>query len=394
MVLGDLLTGVIPARTLPAPFYASDAVFAADLDIIFCREWLYAGHVSAIPEPGDYFVFELANESVIVVRQADGSVLALANVCRHRGSRVCLNDAGSARTFVCKYHGWTYGLDGSLRSRRHMPSDFEPSEYGLKNVHLHNVDGLLFVNLGAAPPEFLGTELATSLAPLDVSNTKVASRREYPIAGNWKLAIENYHECYHCSTAHPEYSKIHSLRAPEHEAAGLRYELEATETGVSLETVELSSVDGQEIYYGRHPLYPGYVTGTEDGTAVAPLLGHLTGYDGGASDYTFGQTSFMLAYSDHLVVYSFKPTGPKDCLLEVTWLVHTEAQEGVDYNLGRLCWLWDVTSAADKTIIENNQRGIDSRFYEPGPLSDMEAYVAKFLAWYVSRLRAGLAVGA
>ena len=91
-----------------------------------------AGHVSQIPEPGDFLLFELAGESIILIRDADGVVRAHYNVCRHRGSQVAAEPAGRTQKMTCRYHGWTYALDGSLQAAPRMPEEFRPAEYGLK----------------------------------------------------------------------------------------------------------------------------------------------------------------------------------------------------------------------------------------------------------------------
>ena len=123
--LRNLAATHTPGYTLDNTFYQSADVFERDLEHIFMRSWLYVGHESQIPASGDYFLFDIAAESIIIVRDEQGDVHALANVCRHRGSRVCLEASGNAATFVCGYHGWVYSLDGKLRSKRYMPKDFD-----------------------------------------------------------------------------------------------------------------------------------------------------------------------------------------------------------------------------------------------------------------------------
>ena len=118
------------------------------------------------------------------------------------------------------------------------------------------------------------------------------------------------------------------------------------------------------------------------------LLGSITGYDGGATDFHLGPLTFALAYCDHVVVYRFAPRGLRLTDCEITWLVNEAAVEDRDYRLEDLVWLWDVTTIADKEIIERNQAGVDSRYYVPGPLSPaMETFTQQFLDWYVAVLR-------
>ncbi len=142
-----------------------------------------------------------------------------------------------------------------------------------------------------------------------------------------------------------------------------------------------------ECYYNhRDSLMPGCVTGSEDGQAVAPLKGDFTDYDGGFTYFGVGPSSFFLAYPDHGMMYLFLPRSVQVTDMEVLWLVRNDAQEGEDYDRDRLTWMWDVTSIADKHIIDNNQKGVNSRFYTPGPYQQMEAPNVEFIRWYLKEL--------
>ncbi|HLB07146.1 MAG TPA: Rieske (2Fe-2S) protein, partial [Alphaproteobacteria bacterium] len=159
--LARLIARYRPGFALDQAFYNDPEIYRCDLERFLFRHWLCVGHASRIPDPGDYFLFDVAEESVIIVRRENGSIGALANVCRHRGSRVRYEAAGHAKVFVCPYHGWGYNLDGSLRAARHMPEGFERSAYGLKSIHLRLAEGLIFVNLSDAP---IGFEAAAAYA--------------------------------------------------------------------------------------------------------------------------------------------------------------------------------------------------------------------------------------
>jgi Rieske 2Fe-2S family protein len=144
---------------------------------------------------------------------------------------------------------------------------------------------------------------------------------------------------------------------------------------------------GIERSFERYPLLRGHLTGSRDGQPLAPLLGTLRGFDGGATDLHLGPVTFGLAYCDHVVLYRFTPRAQHATDCEITWLVHEDAEEGKDYSVAELTWLWDVTTIADKMIIERNQAGVDSRFYAPGPLSQMEDFTRSFIHWYVDTMR-------
>jgi len=132
---------------------------------------------------------------------------------------------------------------------------------------------------------------------------------------------------------------------------------------------------------------PGSVTGTEDGRPVAPLMGDFTDYDGGFIYVEIGPASFFLAYPDYGVMYLFVPKGPQETEMRVLWLVKNDAKEGRDYDRARLTWMWDVTNLADKRIVRNNQRGVNTRFYWPGPFGPMEQQASSFVEWYLKQIR-------
>lgn len=379
--------------SLAQPFYGDAAVFHRDIDRLLARHWLCAGHASQAAKPGDYFLFALANESVIVVRGEDGVLRGFANVCRHRGSRLCSAPAGHEKYLVCPYHGWTYGLDGALLAARHMAADFDAATHGLKPVHLRVIEGLVFVSLAAAPLDVNHVEatLHDCLGPYGWAEARVAHRALYAIAANWKLAVENYLECYHCAPSHPEYSRLHALEQPLARITTMNARMIERSAALGIRIDEhnhwLPSAGGEEAVFGfRYALYDGVATGSEDGKPVAPLMGRFRDHDGGATSVHLGPASFLLAYPDHGVIYRFIAKTPASSEMEVIWLVRGDAREGVDYDVGKLTWLWKVTSDADKRIIEENQRGVDSRYYEPGPYAPMEQNTRRYVAWYLKEI--------
>ena len=147
------------------------------------------------------------------MRSKEGTLNAFANVCRHRGSLVCLEKQGSTRKFKCPYHGWVYNIDGKLIAARNMPSDFDKADYSLHQLSIDVLHGMIFVCFSDSPPSLAAAkrDLNEPMAMFDFENLKVAAQKTYPIDANWKLSIENYQECYHCATAHPDYAKMHTL---------------------------------------------------------------------------------------------------------------------------------------------------------------------------------------
>ena len=161
--------------------------------------------------------------------------------------------------------------------------------------------------------------------------------------------------------------------------------------GLSDKTVNQMYFDapafGADFAFERYPLIREHLTGSEDGKPLAPLLGEIREFDGGATDLQVGPVTYALLYCDHVVIYRFTPLTLDTADCDITWLVRGDAQEGKDYNKEKLTWLWDVTTQADKAIIERNQQGVNSRYYVPGPLSGMEEYTWKFLSWYLETMK-------
>ena len=381
--------------SLEQRFYTDPEIYALDLECIVMRNWIFTGHQSQLAEAGDYLVLNVASESAIVVRSKEGGIKAFANVCRHRGSIVCLGKSGNTRKFECPYHGWMYDTDGNLIAARNMPEDFDRASYGLHKVPVEIVHGLIFICFCDTPPSIEGArrDMAEPLAMFDFENLKVAAQKTYPISANWKLAVENYQECYHCAVAHPEYAKMHTLMLEGKRRQLIQSHMLENMGACGLKTIEIDYIDtkarpGETGFgYSRSALFEGYKTGSKDGQPVAPLLGNLTGYDGGASDITFGPFSFFLAYSDHVVGYVFTPVDAKNCQCRIYWLVRGDAVEGKDYDRDELMWLWDVTTCADEIIIVNNWKGVNSKYYQPGPFSGMEKEEQRFVDWVLQELR-------
>ncbi|HSR20518.1 MAG TPA: Rieske (2Fe-2S) protein, partial [Anaerolineales bacterium] len=143
-----------PGHGLPRDLYHDPLVYRAEMDFIWRSGWLFAGHSCQIPKPGNYFLYDVDGDSMIIVRGNDLQVHALYNVCRHRGSIICDAAQGSVKRFVCPYHQWTYDLDGRLLLWRGMQDGLDKSELGLHAAHAREVEGLIFISLSQAPPDF------------------------------------------------------------------------------------------------------------------------------------------------------------------------------------------------------------------------------------------------
>lgn len=380
--------------SLAQKYYKDKSIYEREVEKIILNCWVFAGHVSQIPHTGDYFLYNLLEESIIVVRTADGSVQAYYNVCRHRGSHICKEDKGNVGRFTCPYHAWTYKLDGSLMTARGMPDDFDKSKIKLHDCPMEIVGGMVYLNFSDTPDslENAKRDLAEPMEMYDFENMKVAAHKNYQIKANWKVTLENYQECYHCAPSHPEYALMHTLKVDEDKFDALQGKMLSRMDACGVKHMEIDQQftlkeKGQEQYaYSRYALFEKYKTGSESGEPVAPLLGQLKGFDHGASDISIGPLTYYLAYNDHVVVYVFTPTGHETSQCDLYWLVRGDAIEGKDYNVEDLTWLWHVTILADERIITDNQNGINSKMYEPGPLAKMEYIIDRYADWYLDAL--------
>ncbi len=388
-----LIADHVAGLGLVRAFYKDVNVFERDMERIFRRHWLCVGHASLVPNPGDYILVDIESEAVVVAHDHGGTVRAFLNVCRHRGAEVCTQRVGNTEFFVCPYHAWTYGLDGSLQAARHMPADFDLASHGLRKVHVRVVEGLIFISLSETPLDFGVVEqsLRATCGRYGWAEAKVAHRETYPVAANWKLAVENYVECYHCGPAHPEYSRLHALEQPLHRIEKLNARMEQRTAALGVEILTENhwqgSAGGNEaIHSFRYALYDGASTGSEDGAPLAPLMGQFTDFDGGVTSIHVGGASFLLCYPDHGVIYRFVPRTDQASEMELIWLVRGDAVEGVDYDLVKLTWLWRVTTEADKRIIEHTARGVRSHYFRPGPLAPMEYNERRYIDWYLEEI--------
>ena len=383
--------------SLAQPFYQDPGVFDAEVDGFLEAHWIIAGHASEIPQQGDYFVFEALNASVIVVRGIDGAIHAHHNVCRHRGARLCDEPSGRTALLHCRYHGWSYRLDGELAAWRHMPDGLDKRDYALRRCAVTVFEGLILVSLKphAAPdPAVMFQQVRNLWTRFDLGHCKVATTQVYRIAANWKLGVENNLECYHCLPSHPEYTSVNAfVRSDEKLSTSIvesfaqyrtEWQSRMAAANVPTERSGFITTQGQLCRAGVWPLAPGHLTGSRDGKGVAPLLGQIAGYDESVTTGCFGFLSYVAAMCDYAIVATYVPQSVGITHVVMRWLVRADAVEGRDYDLANLRWLWDETTQQDKGIIELNAAGVASRGYVPGPYSTLESMTADFVDRYLA----------
>ena len=384
-------------------FYTSDAVFKADFDQVISQKWILAGHVSKIPNKGDYFVFKIGGEQIIIIRENAESVHAFFNVCRHRGSTICQAESGNAPRLVCPYHAWTFGLDGRLISARLMPADFDKSENSLFACHIRVFHGLIFINMSEGTPVDFDATFGDIGAILDyhgLADARIAYAGSYPTTANWKLVIENFFECYHCVPSHPEFCSMHASESivavgagpssgPADAIASIAPKLKAWEDCAAALGRPIGNIDEPPTSSHLRLMMqrmnkPGWAAETQDGSAPAPLMGKRTQPDGGRMHLSFSPFSQIVADDHFAILFLFTPRSALESDVEMIWLVDGRANEA-EVDVEKMIWGYHATTTQDKVITENNQAGILSSRYRPGRYSDQEGSVIKFQQWYLAQ---------
>ena len=346
--------------SLPRDYYNSPDVLEQEHERIFRRQWLYFCHLSELRGPGAYVRRELVGESIVLVRAADGEIHGFLNVCRHRGYPVCPAATGRVDRFVCDYHRWSYALDGSLLGAPTMPDGtyFNYDHWGLHRVHVDVWQGFVFICLGDDRPVDLGDQLssipeADQLSLVEPERTKQVHVVVHEFACNWKLLMENYLECYHCRSTHPEVCRISDLDqqygrpvSDARECFGLAVPLNAG--------VKTFSISGELVCrrllgaFGRTEEVPdGFGAGFVIQPAMTAILFHV----------------------DYGLVQEMRPVGTDRVEFINRWFVHEDAVAGRDYEVETLIGLWEVTNRQDQERCEGVQRGVKSRRFVPGPNS-------------------------
>jgi len=355
-------------HTLPGEYFISDEIFREERERIFRQRWLYAGHVSEIPEPGDWFLYELDTESVVVVRDRDGAVRAHHNLCRHRGSRICVGARGSSPSGLqCPYHAWTYELDGRLRAAPNTAElpDFERGDYPLLPVHLAEWQGLLFLSFGEAPVPFeeAMSPLAGRFERWRMGELRSVHRTVYDVEANWKLFFHNYSECYHCPTVHPHLNKLTPYRNTDND-------------------LEEGAVLGG-------PMWMTHQDGsmTMGGERCAPLLPGLAEADRGhVLYYILFPSMFLSLHPDYVLVHRAQSLAIDRTRIFCDWYFHPDAIAAPGFDPGPAIEFWDLTNRQDWELCANTQRGVASRAWVPGPYSDLESQLAAFDREYLRAL--------
>lgn len=322
------------SETIPSRWYHDPAFHTWDREAVFASSWQYAGHVSQLDRPGSYLTAEHPEGSIVLVRTSEGDIRGFFNVCRHRGGPLALDHCGVANMLQCKYHGWTYRLDGSLRGvpRFNRVDLFDKKDYGLVPVRVASWQGLLFVHAGE-PAVSLASVLAgieERIAPMRLETLRFARRVRYEVASNWKVYVDNYLEGYHLPYVHPELCTVLDVG---------RYVTES---------------------------YPHYVL------QYSPLNEDTTRY-GTASDaayYYFVFPNIMLnILPGRLQMNSVLPMGPDRCVVLFDYFYEEVGTPAAQQRIEEDVAFSDHVQQEDIQICEWVQRGLLSPAYDRGRFS-------------------------
>jgi Rieske 2Fe-2S family protein len=358
------------ATTLPARYYTDPDLFRDELERFFCQTWICAGRAHQVPKPGDYFLREVAGESLIVTRDESGAVRAFFNVCRHRGTRICtLPEGHFAGRIQCGYHGWTYGLDGSLIGAPHVYDDFCRADYPLNPVHADIWDGHIFLNLSPNP-----APLATQLEDLPqkfehwgMGDLRTHRRIGYVVKANWKLIMLNYNECLHCPILHPALSAITDYLSGDNDPPHRGY------IGGSMNFqggAETMSKDGKR----RRNYLPGLTAGERTRVFYYSVFPNL----------------FLSLHPDYVMTHTLWPRAVDRTDIVCEWHFHPDEMAKPDFQAQDAVEFWDATNREDWAISELSHAGISSRAYKPGPYTRCESLPRAFDEMVLERERQGL----
>ncbi|HXF37059.1 MAG TPA: aromatic ring-hydroxylating dioxygenase subunit alpha [Actinomycetota bacterium] len=378
-------------RTLPREAYLSPRAFELEVERIFRREWFCVGREDVLARPGDFLHVEVVGEAVLVVRDREGGLRAFHDVCRHRGSRLVLDEPGPAAgekapgpsgrfrgSIVCPYHAWTYGLDGRLRN-----APFLDERHGLRrdDLPLHPVavaawGGFAFVRLDDAAG---GPSLAEQLGPVPdrlrrypLGELRAARRITYDVGANWKVIAENYNECYHCGPVHPELCEL--VPAFKREGgAGLDWD-----RGV--------------------PHREGAWTFTFSGTTDRRPFPGLTPEERERHKGELVYPNLMLSLSaDHVAAFTLWPVGPERTLVACDFLFHRDEIGRAGFDPSDAVGFWDLVNRQDWRICRAVQRGMHARPFRSGfyaPMEDLSLDIRRYVLDRIPELGLPQAEGA
>jgi Rieske 2Fe-2S family protein len=354
-----------PGRTLPADAYVSPSVFGWETERFFQGSWFCLGRSSELAAPGDQRAVRVGSDGVLLVRGVDGVLRGFFNTCRHRGHELvaCGEPVVNKRSIRCPYHSWTYALDGRFKTAPNLVDtpDWQKADpdNSLRQARVEEWGGWVFVDCsGEAPPlqQHLGN-LVETIGPYEPERLVPGATHEYVIEANWKLIAENYHECYHCSTIHPELCRV-----------------TPTDSGVPFEPTGLVVGGSMELMEHAETMS---LTGESKGVPFR----WLDPQQRRKVWYLHVFPNLLLSpHPDYVMTHRLEPLDHGRTRIECQWLFPPEAIGRHGFDPSYAVEFWDLTNRQDWSACEGVQRGVGGRGYRQGPLSDAEGNVWQFIA--------------
>jgi Rieske 2Fe-2S family protein len=357
----NTLKGFGESLTFPAAAYLSPEVLAWEKDNLWRSMWNCVGRLDELLAPGQLRAIDVAGEGVLLSREGDGSLSAFSNVCRHRGHELApIGEAFDARQIRCPYHSWSYRFDGTLRTapKFTQSNDFDTSDYPLLNLGVAVQGGWVWVDLSGAAPaidEHFGN-LSEISGPYETDRLITAATHSYVVESNWKIIIENYNECYHCSSIHPELCEV-------------------TPPDSGYDHVPSGMWCG-----GTMDLKDHAVTMSLDGSSKGVNFRGIDDRQARQVWYLTVMPNLLLSlHPDYVMTHRLTPIAVDQTFIECAWLFPPEAFEREGFDPSYAVDFWDITNREDWSACESVMRGVKNRGYRPGPLSNWEGTVYQFL---------------
>ena len=341
-----------PRPTLTGADYTSAAVYEEERERLFFRGWVCIGRAEEIPRPGDYLVREVAGESVFVVRNRDGELRAFYNVCAHRGTKLLDDEPACGhlgKALKCPYHAWSYDFDGRLLATPnvHEDEEFEREDYPLHPIAVGEHAGFLFASLADEPTPLAdwlrnSNETITDFERYRMGELRLGHRISYDVGANWKIVVENYNECLHCPTIHPELVQVIPL-------------------------FRKGEVWDGETRDGGNLMIEGATSFTTTGTSDLPRFPDLLDADYGMYYGVFQFPNLMVnLHPDSVMAYLVYPNGPGRTTVVSEFYFRPEALALPGFDPSPTVELWDLISRQDWAVCERAQLGVSSRGFRGG----------------------------
>ncbi|HEX6222662.1 MAG TPA: aromatic ring-hydroxylating dioxygenase subunit alpha, partial [Acidimicrobiia bacterium] len=312
--------------TLPAGAYVSEDVFAWEIENVFRSTWVCVGRGDELVGPGQIRAIDVAGEGVLLARDRDGALTAFSNVCRHRGHELApIGDAIDARLIRCPYHSWSYRFNGDLRAAPTFPQTpgFDMADYPLVGVTVAEYLGWAWVDLsGDAPPieQHFGN-LAELASPYQTDRIRTAAVHDYVVDANWKIIVENYNECYHCSSIHPELCEV-------------------TPPDSGLDREPIGMWCGGTMILKDHA-----VTMSLDGASKGVNFAGLDAQTARDVWYLTVMPNLLLSmHPDYVMTHRLTPLSTGQTHIECSWLFPPEAFELEGFDPAYAVYFWDITN--------------------------------------------------